>query len=80
MTLNKRASLLFLVALALYIGISFFLPTEGISYGASLALSAFAVSIPAFLIPAVVLWPSVRPDAGLGLMPSGRQCGRLRCP
>lgn len=54
MTLNRRASLLFLVALALYIGISFFLPTEGISYGASLALSAFAVSIPAFLIPAVV--------------------------
>ena len=70
MKLNKKASLLFLIALALYFIISVFLPTdtEKISYGTLLVLNAFAVSIPAFLIPAIVF----RRKNGFAVYPAPR--------
>lgn len=57
MTLNRKASLLFIAAFSLYIGLSlalgYALP-EGTGYTGTLIANALVVSIPAFLIPAIV--------------------------
>ncbi|MCR5808347.1 MAG: CPBP family intramembrane metalloprotease [Clostridiales bacterium] len=57
MPLNRKASILFLISFALYIGLSFVvglaLPKDG-SDDLLFLLSSVAVSVPAFLIPAVV--------------------------
>ena len=57
MALNRKASLLYIIAFALYLGLSLmlgvFLP-EDADYGLMLALNAVVVSIPAFLIPALL--------------------------
>lgn len=56
MRLNKRASLLFLISLAIYLTLSFVLsiPLSNASIDLLILVSSAAVSVPAFLVPALL--------------------------